>query len=143
MSKARRKSPARKKKPSAKKPGGKTTKGFHVKRIYDPAEATDGLRVLVDRLWPRGVAKGKAHVDFWLKEIAPSDTLRRAVHSGKMEWSKFVTAYGRELKQEPAKGAAAALRASARHAPVTLLYAARDEEHNNAVALKMLLGRAK
>src|SRR5262249_22419033 len=139
MTKARKKSPARKKKASAKRSNGKKAKGFQVKRIYDPAAASDGLRVLVDRLWPRGIAKEKARVDFWLKEIAPSDELRRGVHSGKITWGKFVTAYARELKQEPGKSAGAALRASVRHAAVTLLYAAKDEEHNNAVALKKLL----
>ncbi len=138
-----KKSSANKSKAPASKLRRKKAKGFQVKRIYAPAEAADGLRVLVDRLWPRGIAKDKAGVDFWLKEIAPSDDLRRGVHSGKMPWTMFVTAYARELKREPAKGAVDTLRERIQHEPVTLLYAARDEEHNNAVALKKLLERAK
>jgi uncharacterized protein YeaO (DUF488 family) len=115
---------------------------FRVKRIYEPAAADDGLRVLVDRLWPRGIAKAKAHIDDWLKDIAPSDALRHQFHDQPAKWHHFVTAYGRELEQEPAKSAAAHLRERARHEPVTLLYAARDESHNNAVALKEWLDRA-
>ncbi len=112
-----------------------------VKRIYKPAEADDGFRVLVDRLWPRGIAKAKAHIDEWLKDVAPSDTLRHRFHDQPAKWAEFVAAYGRELEQEPAKSAAASLRERARHEPVTLLYAARDESHNNAVALKDWLER--
>jgi uncharacterized protein YeaO (DUF488 family) len=115
--------------------------GFRVKRIYEPAAADDGFRVLVDRLWPRGVAKAKAHIDEWLKDVAPSDALRHRFHDHAEKWNEFVAAYGRELEQEPAKTAAAALRETARHEPVTLLYAARDERHNNAVALKQWLER--
>jgi uncharacterized protein YeaO (DUF488 family) len=114
---------------------------FRVKRIYEPAAADDGFRVLVDRLWPRGIAKAKARIDEWLKDVAPSDALRHAFHDQPAKWHHFVTAYGRELEQEPAKSAAGRLRDRARHEPVTLLYAARDESHNNAVALKELLER--
>jgi uncharacterized protein YeaO (DUF488 family) len=124
-------------KPSAK---GKAH-GFRVKRIYEPAAADDGFRVLVDRLWPRGVAKAKAHIDEWLKDVAPSDALRHRLHDHPAKWHEFAAAYGRELEQEPAKSAAASLREKARHEPVTLLYAARDESHNNAVALKEWLER--
>jgi uncharacterized protein YeaO (DUF488 family) len=115
--------------------------GFRVKRIYEPAAADDGCRVLVDRLWPRGVAKAKARIDAWLKDVAPSDALRQRFHGHPAKWNEFVTAYGRELEQEPAKSVAAGLREKARHEPVTLLYAARDESHNNAVALKGWLER--
>ena len=114
---------------------------FRVKRIYEPAAADDGFRVLVDRLWPRGIAKAKAHIDEWLKDVAPSDALRHRFHDHPAKWDEFVAAYGRELEQEPAKSAAASLRERARHEPVTLLYAARDESHNNAVALKDWLER--
>jgi len=114
---------------------------FRVKRIYEAPAPDDGFRVLVDRLWPRGISKANAHVDLWLKDVAPSDDLRRGVHSGKMTWSAFTKAYSRELKDEPAKSALASLRAH--RGRVTLLYAARDEEHNNAVALKALLEKAK
>jgi uncharacterized protein YeaO (DUF488 family) len=115
--------------------------GFQVKRIYEPAAADDGFRVLVDRLWPRGVAKAKAHLDEWLKDVAPSDDLRHRFHDHPAKWSEFVAAYARELEQEPAKTAAASLREKGRHEAVTLLYAARDENHNNAVALKEWLER--
>ncbi len=109
---------------------------FRIKRIYEPAAADDGFRVLVDRLWPRGIAKAKARIDEWLKDVAPSDALRHRFHDHPAKWDEFVAAYGRELEQEPAKSAAASLRDKARREPVTLLYAARDESHNNAIALK-------
>jgi uncharacterized protein YeaO (DUF488 family) len=109
---------------------------LRVKRVYDVAEPGDGLRVLVDRLWPRGIAKEKARIDSWLKDAAPSDALRRRFHGDPTKWSEFVKAYDGELAKEPAKSAAASLREQLRSQPVTLLYAARDEIHNNAVALK-------
>jgi uncharacterized protein YeaO (DUF488 family) len=127
---------------SSKTAGGKTP-GFRVKRIYEPASADDGVRVLVDRLWPRGVSKQKAHIDAWLKEIAPSDALRKQFHGEVDTWKEFVAAYARELKEEPAKTAVAQLREKAKHEPVTLLYAARNEEHNNAVALRDWLERMR
>ena len=117
---------------------------FHplrLKRVYAPAEDGDGFRVLVDRLWPRGVAKNKARIDLWLKDVAPSDDLRRRFHGETTKWREFVAAYDRELRKEPACTAAESLRERARSEPVTLLYAARDEEHNNAVALKTLIER--
>jgi uncharacterized protein YeaO (DUF488 family) len=119
----------------------KAVPGFRIKRVYEPAADGDGLRVLVDRLWPRGIAKDKAHIDQWLKDVAPSNTLRRRFHGNPAMWNEFVAAYGRELTQEPASAAAAKLRALVRKQPVTLLYAARDQAHNNAVALKKLLGK--
>jgi uncharacterized protein YeaO (DUF488 family) len=109
---------------------------FHIKRIYESAEDDDGFRVLVDRLWPRGISKDKARVDLWLKDIAPSDDLRRRFHDAPAKWKEFVAAYAKELHAEPAQKAAQDLRDHAKREPVTLLYAARDEEHNNAVALK-------
>lgn len=126
---------------SAAKPVRSTAHHLRVKRIYEPAADDDGLRVLVDRLWPRGLAKEKAHIDQWLKDVAPSNTLRQRFHGNPAMWDQFVTAYARELAQEPALGAAAKLRALARKQSITLLYAARDENHNNAVALKKLLER--
>ena len=126
---------------AAKPPAKGKAHGFRVKRIYEPAADDDGFRVLVDRLWPRGVAKAKAHIDEWLKDVAPSDALRHRFHDHPAKWKEFVAAYGRELEQEPAKTAAASLREKTRHEPVTLLYATRDESHNNAVALKEWLER--
>jgi uncharacterized protein YeaO (DUF488 family) len=131
-------------KPARKK--ARTTKaarGCRIKRIYEPVAKDDGLRVLVDRLWPRGIAKAKAHIDLWLRDLAPSDALRHMVHDDPSKWPDFVKAYARELKQEPAKSAVADLRKKLRGHRVTLLYAARDEEHNNAVALARLLSRAR
>lgn len=128
---------------AAKSPAKGSTHGFRVKRIYEPAAADDGFRVLVDRLWPRGVAKAKAHIDEWLKEVAPSDALRHRFHDQPAKWHEFAAAYGRELDREPAKSVAATLHEKARHATVTLLYAARDESHNNAVALKQWLERSR
>lgn len=125
----------------AKRPSKKAAGGVRIKRVYEPTAADDGLRVLVDRLWPRGVAKEKAHIDLWLKDIAPSDALRHLVHADPTKWDEFVASYDRELTQEPAKTAAADLRKRVRSGPVTLLYAARDETHNNAVALKDWLKR--
>jgi uncharacterized protein YeaO (DUF488 family) len=116
---------------------------FRIKRVYAPAEADDGLRVLVDRLWPRGIAKDKARIDLWLKDVAPSDALRRRVHGGSISWDAFAADYARELEQEPGRSAAASLRGHLRRGPVTLLYAARDEANNNAVALKALLGKKR
>jgi uncharacterized protein YeaO (DUF488 family) len=121
----------------------KATHALRLKRVYAPPEAGDGLRVLVDRLWPRGIAKEKAAIDLWLKDVAPSDALRRGVHDGAIDWKAFVTAYGRELKVEPARSAFEGLRERQRREPVTLLYAARDEAHNNAIALRVWLEKKK
>jgi len=114
---------------------------LHVKRVYAPAERRDGLRVLVDRLWPRGISKDKAQIDLWLKDLAPSDALRRRVHADPSAWDAFVIDYAHELQRDPARSAVAELRKRLREGPVTVLYAARDEIHNNAVALKRLLER--
>jgi uncharacterized protein YeaO (DUF488 family) len=126
---------------TATKRARKGVPGFRIKRVYELAAKDDGLRVLIDRLWPRGLAKDKAHIDQWLKDVAPSNTLRRRFHGNPAAWNEFVRAYNRELAQEPAAAAAAKLRALVRKQRVTLLYAARDEMHNNAVALKKLLER--
>lgn len=107
---------------------------LHIKRVYDPPEKSDGWRVLVDRLWPRGLSKDKAKIDLWLKDIAPSDELRRRFHAKPELWREFVRAYAGELKK--AAPAVEEIRAQLKKGPVTLLYAARDEEHNNAVALR-------
>ena len=112
-----------------------------LKRAYEPQAPSDGTRILVDRLWPRGIAKAKARVDLWLKDIAPSDALRKRVHGHPEDWDAFRTAYAAELKQ--ADAAVKMLRGHVRKGTVTLLYAARDEEHNNAVALKQWLARRR
>jgi len=110
-----------------------------LKRVYEPPAASDGTRILVDRLWPRGLSKEKAHVDLWLKEIAPSDALRRRFHGKPQDWEEFCVSYRKELASPAGQAAAKTLREKIDKGPVTLLYAARDEEHNNAVALQMLL----
>jgi uncharacterized protein YeaO (DUF488 family) len=109
---------------------------IRLKRVYDAPAASDGMRILVDRLWPRGIAKDKAKVDLWLKEIAPSHALRKRFHGKPADWDAFRAAYAAELEAEVADEAVKELRGHVRKGPVTLLYAARDEEHNNAAALK-------
>jgi uncharacterized protein YeaO (DUF488 family) len=110
-----------------------------VKRVYEPVERNDGTRILVDRLWPRGISKGKAKVDLWLKELAPSHALRRRFHGKPEDWSGFLVAYAKELQQPTPQEAIGELRKWLRQGRVTLLYAARDENHNNALALKLWL----
>ena len=112
---------------------------FKTKRVYEPAAEGDGFRVLVDRLWPRGLSKDKAQIDLWLKDVSPSDDLRRRFHGEPSKWREFVVAYAKELKEQSPASAVATLREYAHRQTVTLLYAARDEEHNNAVALKELI----
>jgi uncharacterized protein YeaO (DUF488 family) len=117
---------------------------FRLKRVYEPPAPEDGLRVLVDRLWPRGLSKEKAHVDLWLKAIAPSDALRRRLHADPRPsaalWEEFCDAYARELEAEPARTAVRELtEKAAQEGPVTLLFGAKDETHNNALALKAWL----
>ena len=112
---------------------------FKIKRVYEAASDEDGFRVLVDRLWPRGLKKETAKIDLWAKDIAPSDALRRGFHGHPEHWEKFVAKYREELAQEPAASAVRDLQARRKRGPITLLYAARDEEHNNAVALKAWL----
>jgi uncharacterized protein YeaO (DUF488 family) len=126
---------------AAKRPAGDKVSRIAIKRAYESASADDGLRVLVDRLWPRGVTKAKARIDLWPKDMAPSDKLRRMVHGDPEKWDEFVEAYATELKQEPAKSAFADLRARAKNECITLIYAARDETHNHAILLKRWLGR--
>lgn len=109
-----------------------------VKRVYDPPARTDGTRVLVDRLWPRGIAKAKARVDAWLKEVGPSTALRTWFAHDPARWTEFQRRYHRELANS---GAARSVADFARRGPVTLLFGAKDEEHNNAVALRGYLAR--
>ena len=110
-----------------------------LKRVYEPPAPEDGTRILVDRLWPRGIARDKARIDLWLKDIAPSDALRRRFHARPADWEAFVVAYGAELEGAAAQAAARDLEDRLRRGPVTLLYAARDEGRNNAVALEAWL----
>ena len=112
-----------------------------IKRVYEPAAASDGTRILVDRLWPRGLTKEKAKVDLWLKDISPSNELRKKFHGETDDWEEFREAYFAELKSDSAQAAAKVLFEHLRAGPVTLVYGARDEQHNNAVALLAWLKR--
>lgn len=112
---------------------------FKTKRVYETADPADGRRVLVDRLWPRGIKRERAAIDVWLKDVAPSDTLRREFHGNPDSWEVFRAAYAAELEREPAASAAAQLLQWGRAGTVTLLYAARDETRNNAEALRLWL----
>jgi len=114
-----------------------------IKRVYDPPGADDGTRILVDRLWPRGIAKEKASIDLWLRDIAPSHDLRKKFHGHPDSWDEFCADYFVELEGNAARSAAEELFAKLRRGPVTLLYAARDVAKNNAAALKLWLERRK
>ena len=108
-----------------------------LKRAFEAPAPEDGHRVLVDRLWPRGVAKADARIDDWPKEVAPSDALRKAFHAGEPGWGEFRRRYLRELKAHRETLRPLAERAA--REPVTLVFAARDERHNNAVVLAQYL----
>jgi uncharacterized protein YeaO (DUF488 family) len=112
-----------------------------LKRIYEPPDASDGTRILVDRLWPRGIARDKARIDLWLKEVAPSDALRKRFHGKPDDWDAFRAAYFAELEAAAVQAAVQNLLEHLRKGPVTLLYAARDQRRNNAVALRAWLER--
>lgn len=105
-----------------------------LKRVYDPPAPADGRRILVDRLWPRGLRRDKARIDLWLKEIAPSDELRRWFGHTAEKWPEFRERYAAELDARPQ--VVAELRAAVGAGAATLVFAARDPEHNNAVALR-------
>lgn len=107
---------------------------IRLKRAYEPASSDDGARILVDRLWPRGVRKADAAIDHWVKEIAPSTELRRWFGHDPRRWKEFQRRYRAELSHQPEL--LNEIRARARDGPVTLVYAARDETHNEAVVLR-------
>jgi uncharacterized protein YeaO (DUF488 family) len=114
---------------------------IRLKRVYDPHAPEDGIRVLVDRLWPRGLKREAAAIDLWLKAAAPSDALRRWFGHDPNRWAEFRERYHAELRANPE--AIAPLRdLVARGKTVTLLFAAKDAEHNNAVALKDVIAAA-
>jgi uncharacterized protein YeaO (DUF488 family) len=111
---------------------------LRVKRIYEPPAASDGFRVLVDRLWPRGVSKAEAELDLWLREAAPSTELRRWFHANPDQWDELQRRYRQELAAEPSR-LDPLLEKLAADETVTLLYAGRDTVHNNAVVLAEVL----
>ena len=111
-----------------------------IKRVYETASRSDGARVLVDRLWPRGLSKAKAGLDEWLRDLAPSDELRRWYHARPEYWLTFRKKYLKELSQPEAEGALSRLYLLAhKKKRLTLLFASRNETQNNAVVLKELL----
>jgi uncharacterized protein YeaO (DUF488 family) len=112
-----------------------------LKRVYDEPEPSDGTRVLVDRLWPRGLSKERAHVDLWLKEIAPGSELRSWFGHDPKKFTEFRRRYEAELASEAGQVALTKLRDLAKQGPVTLVFAAHDTEHANAVVLRDLLLR--
>jgi len=110
-----------------------------IKRAYEPETRTDGYRVLIDRLWPRGVKKTDLKIDDWIKDLAPSNEIRKAFGHEPSKWKEFRTRYRGELRKPAMKEKLADLARLAKRKTVTLVYAAKDEEHNNAVVLKELL----
>lgn len=107
-----------------------------LKRAYEPPSGSDGRRILIDRLWPRGVSKAEAKIDVWLKEIAPSTELRKWFGHDPERWDEFPRRYRDELKENPALDE---LRTIVKEGKTTLVYGAKDEAHNHAVVLQDIL----
>jgi uncharacterized protein YeaO (DUF488 family) len=112
-----------------------------LKRVYENPSAEDGLRVLVDRLWPRGLTKERAAVDLWMKDVAPSTELRKWFGHDPAKWKQFQLRYRKELDEK--KEALKDLKQKSKGHTVTLVYGARDEEHNEALVLKEILAGHK
>jgi uncharacterized protein YeaO (DUF488 family) len=113
-----------------------------LKRAYEPASGAHGTRILIDRLWPRGVKKADAAIDQWVKDIAPSTALRKWFGHDPARWTEFRRRYAAEVRRHPEY--LRRLRALARQGPITLIFSAHDELHNDAVALRdFLLGRQR
>jgi uncharacterized protein YeaO (DUF488 family) len=112
-----------------------------LKRAYEKPSREDGSRILVERLWPRGLTKERAAVDLWLKEVAPSTELRKWFGHDPAKWEQFQKRYWKELQEH--EEAVRLLKRKGKDGTVTLVYAARDEEHNGALALKSFLERRK
>jgi uncharacterized protein YeaO (DUF488 family) len=110
---------------------------IQLRRAYEPATSADGRRILVDRLWPRGLTKKAVHLDAWLKDVAPSTELRRWFGHDPAKWTEFERRYRQELAASPE--ALAPLLEAARAGPVTLVYGAKDELHNEAMVVKAVL----
>lgn len=111
-----------------------------LKRIYERPEVTDGLRILVDRLWPRGVRRSTANVDIWLKDVGPTDELRKWFAHDPKKWVRFKEKYVKELKENPAFEDLVDLART--NDPLTLLYATQDIRHNQAIVVKSMLEKA-
>jgi uncharacterized protein YeaO (DUF488 family) len=117
----------------------KRSVGIALKRVYDEPDPGDGTRVLVERLWPRGLSKERAHVDVWLKEIAPSRELRTWYGHDPEKFAQFRCRYESELAKPSGQAALTRLRELAKQGPLTLVFAAHDTEHSNAAVLRDLL----
>ncbi len=112
-----------------------------IKRAYEPATHADGYRVLVDRLWPRGIAKADLAIDEWARELAPSDALRRWFGHDATRWREFTVRYREELREQAARERLRDLARRAADDTVTLVYAAHDEKQNNAVIVRAEVAR--
>lgn len=112
---------------------------IRIKRAYDRPDKEDGTRILVDRLWPRGLTKDKAKIDLWLKEVAPSTELRKWFAHDPAKWAEFQTRYRKELRKN--KEQLSLLKHEAARGTVTLIYGARDQQHNEAAVLQKLLDK--
>ena len=111
-----------------------------VKRVYDKKETSDGKRILIDRLWPRGLRTENAAIDEWLKEISPSDELRRWFNHDPEKWDEFRRRYRKELSSPEKREILERIAKQAAHSDVTLVYGARETEYNNARVLEELIG---
>jgi uncharacterized protein YeaO (DUF488 family) len=115
------------------------TGNVKLKRAYEPAAADDGTRILIDRLWPRGITKERAAIDQWMKDISPSTELRKWFGHDPARWDEFRRRYAQEARKN--SDLLDQLRSLARHGPITLVYSAHDEKHNDAVELRELILR--
>jgi uncharacterized protein YeaO (DUF488 family) len=117
-----------------------STDNVKLKRAYEPPAADDGTRILIDRLWPRGITKKRAAIDQWMKDISPSTELRKWFGHDPARWDEFRRRYTQEVHKN--SDLLNQLRTLARHGPITLVYSAHDEKHNDAVELrKLILGQ--
>ena len=110
---------------------------IHLKRVYESPAPTDGQRILVDRIWPRGISKEQAKLNLWLKEVAPSTALRKWFGHDPEKWEEFRAKYRAELESNPA---VETLKELIRQSEVTLVYAAKDDKHNHAIVLREYIG---
>jgi uncharacterized protein YeaO (DUF488 family) len=118
-----------------------TSMAIKIKRVYEEAGPGDGMRILVDRLWPRGLTKEKAGIDLWVKNLAPSNELRKWYSHDPQKWEEFKTKYFAELDSQ--RGAVKSLQQTMKKNPVTLLYSSKEKELNNAYAFKLYLEKLK
>lgn len=113
---------------------------IRIKRAYDPVSEGDGERILVDRLWPRGVTKEAARISSWMKELGPTTELRKWFGHDPAHWEEFQTRYAKELQTPDRRALLGDLAARSRQGVVTLVFGARDREHNHAIVLKNMIG---